>query len=85
MNRRNSLLALCAVVAGSVLGLVLAQSIPSAVFPRIEFNRAIILADSGDLPSTQMLVAVTRPLEEAAYGAMDVSQVRSTTTRDTSR
>jgi multidrug efflux pump subunit AcrB len=63
---------------------VLAYSIPSAVFPQIQFNRAIILADSGDLPSAQMLVAVTRPLEEAAYGAMDVSQVRSTTTRGSS-
>ena len=84
MNRRNSLLALCAVAAGSVLGVRLAQTIPSAVFPQIQFNRAIILADSGDLPSAQMLVAVTRPLEEAAYGAMNVSQVRSTTTRGSS-
>ena len=84
MSRRNSLLALCTVIAGSILGIVLAQSIPSAVFPQIQFNRAIILADSGDLPSAQMLVAVTRPLEEAAYGAMDVSQVRSTTTRGSS-
>ncbi len=81
MSRSNSLLALFAVIAGSILGIVLAQSIPSAVFPQIQFNRAIVLADSGDLPSAQMLVAVTRPLEEAAYGAMGVSQVRSTTTR----
>src|SRR5215471_15947607 len=84
MNRGISLLALCGVIAGSILGLVLARSIPSAVFPQIQFNRAIILADSGDLPSAQMLVSVTRPLEQAAYGAMNVSQVRSTTTRGSS-
>src|SRR5215469_1845214 len=84
MSRRNSLLAICAVIAGSILGIVLAQSIPSAVFPQIQFLRAIILADSGDLPSAQMLVAVTRPLDEAAYGAMNISQVRSTTTRGSS-
>ncbi|MBV8770847.1 MAG: efflux RND transporter permease subunit [Deltaproteobacteria bacterium] len=84
MKRGISLLVLCAVVAGSVLGLVLARSIPSAVFPQLQFNRAIILAESGDLPSAQMLVSVTRPLEEAAYGAMNVSQVRSTTTRGSS-
>jgi len=84
VSRRNSLLALFAVIAGSLLGIILAQSIPSAVFPQIQFNRAIILAESGDLPSAQMLVAVTRPLEEAAYGAMGVSQVRSTTTRGSS-
>jgi CzcA family heavy metal efflux pump len=84
VSRRNSLLALCAVMAGSILGIVLARSIPSAVFPQIQFDRAIILADSGDLPVAQMLVAVTRPLEEAAYGAMNVTQVRSTTSRGSS-
>ena len=84
MSRGISLLALCSVIATSILGVVSSRSIPSAVFPPVQFNRAIILADSGDLPSAQMLVAVTRPLEEAAYGAMNVTQVRSTTTRGSS-
>jgi CzcA family heavy metal efflux pump len=84
LNRVNSRLALCAVFAATALGIILAFSIPSAVFPEIEFNRAIILAGSGDLPSAQMLVAVTRPLEEAAYGVMNVALVRSTTTRGSS-
>ncbi|HXR37031.1 MAG TPA: efflux RND transporter permease subunit, partial [Candidatus Binataceae bacterium] len=81
MSRANSSLALCAVIAASILGAIVARSIPSAVFPQIQFNRAIVLADSGDLPPEQMLVAVTRPLEEAAYGVIGVSLVRSTTTR----
>ncbi len=84
MSRANSSLALCAVIAASILGALLARSIPSAVFPQIQFNRAIILADSGDLPPEQMLVAVTRPLEEAAYGVVGVNLVRSTTTRGSS-
>lgn len=84
MSRTNSTLALCAVIAASILGGVLARSIPSAVFPQVQFNRAIILADSGDLPPEQMLVAVTRPLEEAAYGVVGVNLVRSTTTRGSS-
>src|SRR5215469_12702971 len=84
MRRGISSLALYGIIAASVLGAVLAESIPSAVFPEIQFNRAIILADSGDLPSAQMLVAVTRPLEEAAYGVMNVASVRSTTTRGSS-
>ncbi len=62
----------------------MARFIPSAVFPLVQFNRAIVLADSGDLPPQQMLVAVTRPLEEAAYGAMGVTLVRSTTSRGSS-
>ena len=81
LMRSNSLLAVCAVLALSILGVILGRSLPSAVFPQVQFNRAIILADSGDLPSAQMLVAVTRPLEEAAYGVMNVSLVSSTTTR----
>jgi multidrug efflux pump subunit AcrB len=81
LSRVNSSLALCAVIAASILGAVLSRSIPSAVFPQIQFNRAIVLADSGDLPPEQMLVAVTRPLEEASYGVVGVNLVRSTTTR----
>jgi CzcA family heavy metal efflux pump len=81
VKRRNFVLALLAVAAASILGIILAPEIPSAVFPEMTFNRAIILADSGDLPTGQMLVAVTRPLEEAAYGVIGVSLVRSTTTR----
>ena len=84
MSRGNSTLALCAVIAAAILGAIAAMSIPSGVFPEIQFNRAIVLADSGDLPPEQMLVAVTRPLEEAAYGVTGVSLVRSTTTRGSS-
>ena len=84
MSHSNTILALCAVAALTALGLILATTIPSAVFPEIQFNRAIIMADSGDLPPDQMLVAVTRPLEQAAYGAIGVRLVRSTTTRGSS-
>jgi CzcA family heavy metal efflux pump len=74
----------CAVAVASLLGLIAARSIPSAIFPEIQFNRAIVMADSGDLPPDQMMVAVTRPLEEAAYGVAGVRLVRSTTTRGSS-
>ena len=81
MSRGNSILALTGTIAAALLGILLARTIPSAVFPEMQFNRAIIMADSGDLPSQQMLVAVTRPLEEASYGVVGVKVVRSTTTR----
>jgi CzcA family heavy metal efflux pump len=81
MTRGNSILALCLVVATAALGIILARAIPSAVFPEIQFNRALVTAEAGDLPAQQMLVAVTRPLEEAAYGVVGVRLVRSTTTR----
>ena len=81
MNRRNTILALFAVLALSVLGVILARSIPNAVFPEFVFHRAIILASSSELPPQQMLVAVTRPLEEAAYNVVGTKLVRSTTSR----
>ncbi|MGH7907861.1 MAG: efflux RND transporter permease subunit [Candidatus Binataceae bacterium] len=81
MGRSTSTLALFAVFAATALGIILAFSIPNSVFPEIQFNRAVILVDSGDLPAQQMLVAVTRPLEQAAYGVLGTTLVRSTTTR----
>ncbi len=81
MSRRNTILALFAALALSVLGVILARAIPNAVFPEFVFHRAIILADSAELPPQQMLAAVTRPLEEAAYNVAGTTLVRSTTTR----
>ena len=81
MSRRTTILSLFAVIALSVLGVILAQSIPNAVFPEFVFHRAIILADNAELPAGQMLAAVTRPLEEAAYSVAGTTLVRSTTTR----
>ena len=81
MTRSSSTLAVLSVLAASVLGVILAGTIPSAIFPEITFRRATILADSGDLPAEQMLAGVTRPLEEAAYSVVGVTLVRSTTTR----
>jgi CzcA family heavy metal efflux pump len=84
VSRTNYSLALLSVIAASILGLLLAFGIPSAVFPEMTFNRMIVLADSGDLPVEQMLVSVTRPLEDSAYSVPGVSLVRSTTTRGSS-
>ena len=81
MTRGNSTLAVLSVLAASVLGVILARTIPSAVFPEIVFRRVTILADSGDLPAEQMLASVTRALEETAYTVPGVTMVRSTTTR----
>ena len=81
MKRQTSTLVILLVLTLSGLGVILARGIPSAVFPEFTFHRAIILADSGNLPAEQMLATVTRPLEEAAYSVVGVSLVRSTTTR----
>ena len=53
MSRGNTILSMFAVIALSVLGVILARSIPDAVFPEFVFHRAIILADNAALPAGQ--------------------------------
>src|SRR5437868_15024091 len=46
-------------------GIYLALGIPVSVFPSTEFPRIVIGVDNGVAPIDQMLVMVTRPIEEA--------------------
>ena len=47
------------------LGVYLAFTIPVAVFPSTDFPRIVVGVDNGVMPIDQMLVTVTRPIEEA--------------------
>ncbi|HET9318407.1 MAG TPA: hypothetical protein VFO27_01485, partial [Bryobacteraceae bacterium] len=47
------------------VGVYLALTIPIAVFPDTNFPRIIVGVDNGVAPIDQMLVTVTRPIEEA--------------------
>ena len=46
-------------------GVYLAFTIPVSVFPSTDFPRIVIGVDNGVMPIDQMLVTITRPLEEA--------------------
>ena len=47
------------------MGVYLALTIPVAVFPETNFPRIVVGVDNGVFPIDQMLVTVTRPIEEA--------------------
>ena len=47
------------------VGIYLALTIPIAVFPETNFPRIVVGVDNGVFPIDQMLVTVTRPIEEA--------------------
>ena len=47
------------------VGVYLAFTIPVAVFPETNFPRIVVGVDNGVTPIDQMLVTVTRPIEEA--------------------
>jgi CzcA family heavy metal efflux pump len=71
------------IVALTFIGAYSALSIPIAVFPTTDFPRVIIAIDNGVMPIDQMLVTITRPIEEAVNSVQDLQTVRSITSRGT--
>ena len=65
------------------VGIYLAFSIPIAVFPSTDFPRIIVGVDNGVAPIDQMLVTVTRPIEEAVNTVPGLERIRSLTSRGT--
>src|SRR5207249_5983537 len=53
------------IVSLALVGGYLAFTIPVSVFPSTDFPRILIGVDNGVMPIDQMLVTITRPLEEA--------------------
>ena len=69
------------IVTLALVGGYLAFSIPIAVFPTTDFPRVIVGVDNGVMPIDQMLVTITRPIEEAVSGVEGIQDVRSITSR----
>ena len=65
------------------VGIYLALTIPVAVFPETNFPRMVVGVDNGVLPIDQMLVTVTRPIEEAVNTVPGLDHVWSITSRGT--
>jgi multidrug efflux pump subunit AcrB len=74
-----------AIVLGVVLltgaGVYSMSTLPSNIYPEVEFPRIVMVAKAGDLAPRMMQLAVTRPLEEAARTVLGVRRVRSRTIR----
>ena len=65
------------------VGIYLAFTIPIAVFPSTDFPRIVIGADNGVAPIDQMLVTVTKPIEEEMNGILGRERMKSVTSRGT--
>ncbi len=65
----------------ALLGGYLAFTIPVSVFPSTNFPRVLIGVDNGVMPIDQMMVTVTRPIEEAVNSVPGLLTVRSITSR----
>ena len=78
---RNARAIALGVVLLTAAGFYSMFSLPSSIYPEVEFPRIVIVAKSGDLSPRLMQLAVTRPLEEAARAVLGVRRVRSKTIR----
>jgi CzcA family heavy metal efflux pump len=65
------------------VGVYLSLTIPVAVFPETDFPRIVVGVDNGVAPIDQMLVIVTRPIEEAVNSVQGLERVWSITSRGT--
>ncbi len=76
-SRAAALFAAALVVAGAIA----AYSLPSSIYPPLQFPRIVIIAKSGTLPPQSMMLSVTRPLEQAALEVPGIRRVRSRSIR----
>ena len=65
----------------ALIGGYLAFTVPVAVFPATNFPRILIAVDNGVMPIDQMMVTITRPLEEAVNSVPGLLNVKSITSR----
>jgi len=69
------------IVSLAVVGGYRALTMPVSVFPSTDFPRIVIGVDNGVMPIDQMLVTVTRPIEEAVNSVPGLQTVQSITSR----
>lgn len=69
------------IVSLALVGAYLGLTIPVAVFPNTDFPRIVIGVDNGVMPIDQMLVTITRPIEEAVNSVPGLQKVQSITSR----
>src|SRR5216683_2922042 len=69
------------IISLALVGAYLGLTIPVAVFPNTDFPRIVIGVDNGVMPIDQMLVTITRPIEEAVNSVPGLQKVQSITSR----
>src|SRR5256714_1630090 len=69
------------IISLMLVGGYLAFTIPVSVFPDTDFPSILIGVDNGVMPIDQMLVTITRPIEEAVNSVPGLQKVTSITSR----
>lgn len=79
--RRLSHPILFLIITLALVGAYSAFNIPIGVFPNTDFPRVVVGVDNGVMPIDQMLVTITRPIEEAVNSVPGLTKVQSVTSR----
>jgi len=81
LAQRHSRAAALLAVALFVAGLYAMFSLPSSIYPPLQFPRIAIVVHSGTLPPQSMMLTVTRPIEEVVMSVPGIRRVRSRSIR----
>jgi multidrug efflux pump subunit AcrB len=69
------------ILAIAIAGAYVVFKVPISVFPQTDFPRVVIGVDNGVMPIDQMMVTITRPIEEAVNSVPGLVSERSITSR----
>lgn len=69
------------VFALALAGIFAGITLPVGLFPLVDFPRLRVMINTGSMPAKQMLIQVTKPLEEVARAVAGVTGITSTTSR----
>jgi CzcA family heavy metal efflux pump len=78
---RHSRAVILVVASLVVAGAIAAFSLPSSIYPPLQFPRIVAIVKSGTLPAQAMMLTVTRPLEQAIMEVPGIRRVRSRSIR----
>jgi CzcA family heavy metal efflux pump len=78
---RHSRAVVLIVAALVVAGAFAAFSLPSSIYPPLQFPRIVAIVKSGTLPAQAMMLTVTRPIEQAIMEVPGIRRVRSRSIR----
>src|SRR5690348_1651274 len=78
---QNSKSVIFVIIVVALVGAYQAFTIPVAVFPSTDFPRIVIGIDNGVMPIDQMMVTITRPVEQAVNDVQGLQRVQSITSR----
>lgn len=79
LRHRPAIIIAATLITGA--GLFAVTRLPAGIYPEAEFDRIMVVAEGGTFEPRDMVVAVTRPLEEGLIGVVDLRRLRSNTVR----